>query len=264
MARRKKRSEEAVEEEIKESVVETTEAEEVTPTSESESESKPVQEPTPEPEPEPEPDPEPEPEPEPEPQPTPEPAKPQKKPRKTIKELKEEAINSDPDVSAAIEWMTKLYENEVDKIGAPYWTHPLTVSVQAKKLAEKAGLNSKIVVLSALLHDVVEDGHATIPEIEYLYGKEVAKNVDILTKNPNLTYLEYIKNVIASGSKIALAVKWADIIHNTNPVRMSKLKPIDKARLSKKYGNARKLIENVSPLLKEAGEKIDKKRQAKA
>ena len=181
-----------------------------------------------------------------------------------MKELKDEAIDSDKDISDALEWITKLYENDVDKIGAPYWTHPLTVSVRAKKLAQKAGLDEKTTVISALLHDIVEDGHATIPEIEYLYGKDVAKNVDILSKDPNLTYLEYIKDIIASGSKVALIVKWADIIHNTNPVRVSKLKPADKARLAKKYGNARKLIENVSPFLKEAGEQIDRKRKAKA
>lgn len=182
----------------------------------------------------------------------------QRKPMKQrLHAVKEEMMQEYGD---AIEWMTALHEGDVDKNGAPYWTHPLIVSIRAKKLAEKFGLPVKTVVISALLHDAVEDGHTSLSQVEARFGKDVAKIVGILTRNPNLTYMEYVKDIIASASKVAVLVKWSDLIHNTNPARMSKLNPKDKARLSKKYGNARKLIESVYPALKEEGRKIDSER----
>lgn len=162
----------------------------------------------------------------------------------------------------AIEWMTAKHEGQTDKNGVPYWTHPLIVSVRVKSLAKAAKLDVKTAVLSALLHDIVEDGHASLQEVEYRYGKTVAKIVDILTRDPNLTYMEYIKNVVSAGDKTALIVKWADIAHNTNPSRVAKLKEKDRNRLIRKYSNARKLIENAYPFLKEMGRKLDQKRKS--
>lgn len=189
--------------------------------------------------------------------------KPKEKPveRKKSKTLvKDELMQEYGD---AIEWMTAKHEGQTDKNGVPYWTHPLIVSVRVKALAKAAKMDVRTAVLSALLHDVVEDGHASLQEVEYRYGKMVAKIVGILTRDPNLTYMEYIKNVVSSGNKMALIVKWADIAHNTSPNRVAKLKEKDRNRLSRKYANARKLIENAYPFLKEMGRKLDQKRKSR-
>src|SRR5690606_39461828 len=66
------------------------------------------------------------------------------------------------------------------KSGEPYIYHPIAV---AQIVVEEIGLGTTAIV-SALLHDVVEDTDMTIAQIERMYGKKVAKIIDGLTKFP--------------------------------------------------------------------------------
>jgi guanosine-3',5'-bis(diphosphate) 3'-pyrophosphohydrolase len=62
--------------------------------------------------------------------------------------------------------------------GEPYIYHPLAV---AQIVVEEIGLGTTGIV-SALLHDVVEDTDMRIEDIDRLFGKKVAKIIDGLTK----------------------------------------------------------------------------------
>lgn len=62
--------------------------------------------------------------------------------------------------------------------GEPYIYHPLAV---AQIVVEEIGLGTTGIV-SALLHDVVEDTDTTIEQIDKLFGQKVAKIIDGLTK----------------------------------------------------------------------------------
>ena len=64
------------------------------------------------------------------------------------------------------------------KSGEPYIFHPLDVALIC---VEEIGLGTTSIV-SALLHDVVEDTDATIEDIEKDFGGKVAKIIDGLTK----------------------------------------------------------------------------------
>src|SRR5690349_3161157 len=64
------------------------------------------------------------------------------------------------------------------KTGEPYILHPLAV---AQIAAEEIGLGTTAIVC-ALLHDVVEDTHLTLEDIESQFGKKVASIIDGLTK----------------------------------------------------------------------------------
>ena len=64
------------------------------------------------------------------------------------------------------------------KSGEPYIFHPLDVALIC---VEEIGLGTTSIV-SALLHDVVEDTDATIEDIENDFGGKVAKIIDGLTK----------------------------------------------------------------------------------
>lgn len=183
------------------------------------------------------------------------------KQRKSLNEIKEEAKSGDKDIADALEWMEILHKDDVDKAGAPYWLHPIAVMMTVKKIVAKSDLDEKTAAIAALLHDVVEDGHSTIPKIQARFGKAVADAVKVLTRDPKLTYMEYVAKVIASGSRTALAVKWADVMSNSSPRRLAKLSESDRNSLSKRYGNARKILEKAWPLLKQMGEMIDLKRK---
>jgi GTP diphosphokinase / guanosine-3',5'-bis(diphosphate) 3'-diphosphatase len=64
------------------------------------------------------------------------------------------------------------------KSGEPYIFHPLAV---AQICVEEIGLGTTSIV-SALLHDVVEDTDIELADIERIFGKKVAKIIDGLTK----------------------------------------------------------------------------------
>ena len=66
------------------------------------------------------------------------------------------------------------------KSGELYIYHPIAV---AKICAEEIDLDVKSVIC-AILHDTVEDTYLTLGDIEELFGTEVSKIIDGLTKNP--------------------------------------------------------------------------------
>ncbi|MEC8462541.1 MAG: HD domain-containing protein, partial [Pseudomonadota bacterium] len=61
--------------------------------------------------------------------------------------------------------------------GDPYFSHPVEVA----EILTEYRLDTAAIV-TGLLHDTVEDTVATIEEIEFLFGEEVAKLVDGVTK----------------------------------------------------------------------------------
>ncbi len=64
------------------------------------------------------------------------------------------------------------------KSGEPYIFHPLTV---AEICVEEIGLGTTSII-SALLHDVVEDTDIELADIERMFGKKIARIIDGLTK----------------------------------------------------------------------------------
>ena len=160
-------------------------------------------------------------------------------------------------IEKAYRFARRAHEGIRRRSGEPYILHPIAV---ATIVSQEIGLGSRS-ICAALLHDVVEHGHATVQQIEARFGKPTARIVSLLTRDPNLTYMEYIAKIVASGSREALAVKWADLIVNTDPKRLAKLPEADRNSLSKRYGNARKMVEKAWPFLKGIGERIDLKRK---
>jgi len=102
--------------------------------------------------------------------------------------------------------------------GDPYFSHPLEVAGILTEL--KLDGNT---IATALLHDVVEDTVATIPEIEELFGQKVAELVDGVTKLSKIELQteserqaeNFRKFVLAMSNDIrVLLVKLADRLHN--------------------------------------------------
>lgn len=66
----------------------------------------------------------------------------------------------------------------------------------------------------AYLHDVIEDTNVKYEELKEIFGDGIANTVMILSKTPGMSYIDYIKGIIASHNEVALYVKLADL--NTN------------------------------------------------
>lgn len=104
------------------------------------------------------------------------------------------------------------------KSGLPYIVHPIAV---AKIVAYEIGLGTEAVV-TALLHDVVEDTHYTIEDIENTFGKKIAYMVDGLTKIDDVFDTEITKQaenfkkmlLTLSDDIRVIIIKIADRLHN--------------------------------------------------
>jgi GTP diphosphokinase / guanosine-3',5'-bis(diphosphate) 3'-diphosphatase len=81
-------------------------------------------------------------------------------------------------IRKAFNLAVSAHEGMRRKSGEPYIFHPLAV---AEICVDEIGLGTTSII-AALLHDVVEDTDYSIEDIEYVFGKRVAKIIDGLTK----------------------------------------------------------------------------------
>ncbi len=128
-------------------------------------------------------------------------------------------FNADEDtLNRAYVYSMKAHGKQIRASGDPYFSHPLEVA----GILTDYKLDSASII-TALLHDVVEDTPATAAEIKDIFGDEVARLVDGVTK---LTRIElqsdqakqaenFRKLVLAMSDDIrVLLIKLADRLHN--------------------------------------------------
>jgi GTP pyrophosphokinase len=120
----------------------------------------------------------------------------------------------------------KAHGSQSRASGDPYFSHPLGVA----EILTRMKLDGASIV-TALLHDTVEDTDATLEQIEQLFGKEIARLVDGVTKlsrlelqSDNTKHAEnFRKLVLAMSDDIrVLLVKLADRLHNMQTLHFIK------------------------------------------
>jgi len=138
-------------------------------------------------------------------------------------ELVERVASYIPDLNE--EQLNRAYVYAMDKhrhqkraSGAPYFSHPLEVAAIVTDL--KLDQDS---VIAALLHDTIEDTDATRKEIDAMFGGNVGRLVDGLTKLKRIDLVskksrqgENLRKLLLAISKDVrvLLVKLADRLHN--------------------------------------------------
>ena len=156
----------------------------------------------------------------------------------------EEALNR------AYVFAMQAHGSQKRESGDPYFSHPIEVAGILTDL--KLDGNS---IITALLHDVVEDTGTSLGELEDLFGRDISRLVDGVTK---LTRLElqseqtrYAENfrklVLAMSEDIrVLLVKLADRLHNMRT--LASVKSEDKRRRV-----ARETMDIYAPLAERIG-----------
>lgn len=126
------------------------------------------------------------------------------------------------------------HKDQLDKAGLPYIFHPFHLAEQ---------MRDETSVCVALLHDVAEDTSVSFEDMESQgISCRVIDALKILTHDSSVSYTDYIQKVKDSGNKVAIAVKLADLRHNSDTSRLSIVDEKAVARL-KKYKVAIDILE---------------------
>jgi len=170
-------------------------------------------------------------------------------------ELVERVLGYDPDADEAA--LNRAYVYTVQKHGTqkrasgdPYFSHPVEV----------AGLMTDLqldeqTIITALLHDTVEDTLATIDDIEDNFGNEIARLVDGVTKLSKIEQMAENEREAENLRKFLLAmsedirvllVKLADRLHNMRTLHFIK-SPEKRQRI------ARETMDIYAPLAERVG-----------
>ncbi len=143
-------------------------------------------------------------------------------------ELVEKVRSYDPDadediINRAYVFAMKAHGAQKRASGDPYFSHPVEV---AYKLTQyKLDVAS---IVTALLHDTVEDTEVTLDDIEASFGKEIRQLVDGVTKfsrlegkSENLKQAENFRKLLIAMSEDlrVLLVKLADRLHNMETLK---------------------------------------------
>ena len=136
------------------------------------------------------------------------------------RELKPLSPAEEADILRAYRMAKTAHAGTRRKSGEPYIFHPLAVALIAVK---EVGLGP-IAVISALLHDVVEDTDITLDELQMVFGERVARIVDGVTKIDDVMVIQQAESKQAENyRKILLSMcndayviflKLCDRLHN--------------------------------------------------
>ncbi len=140
---------------------------------------------------------------------------------KSLLKLSYQALNESDKVliRKALDIAIDAHSDQIRKSGKAYIFHPISV---AKIVASKIGLDAPSIA-SALLHDVVEDTRYSINKIDEIFGQEIAKIVDGLTKISKLKKEKILSIQAENFRKMLLTlnddirvilIKIADRLHN--------------------------------------------------
>jgi len=129
-------------------------------------------------------------------------------------------------INRAYVFSMKAHGSQLRASGDPYFSHPIEVAgILAEMKLDSAS------IITALLHDTVEDTVATLEDIERLFGPEIARLVDGVTKLSRLELQSdqtkqaenFRKLVLAMSEDIrVLLVKLADRLHNMRTLHFLK------------------------------------------
>jgi len=158
--------------------------------------------------------------------------------------------SADPDwIKRAYTYSSVMHAQQKRASGEPYVIHPLNVAMIVARLRlDQAS------IITALLHDVVEDTTISLEQLEAAWGQEVAQLVDGVTKVSKITFSSreekqaenFRKMIIAMSRDIRVVlIKLADRLHN--------MRTLDHLSLRQQIEISRETVEIYAPIAHRLG-----------
>ena len=153
-----------------------------------------------------------------------------------VEKIKSYDPGADEDaINRAYVFAMKAHGSQKRASGDPYFSHPIEVAgILTQYKVDTA------TIVTALLHDTIEDTEATYDEIERMFGEETARLVDGVTKLTRINFVSdkakqaenFRKFLLAMSEDIrVLLVKLADRLHNMRTLQYVK-KPESRQRIA--------------------------------
>jgi (p)ppGpp synthase/HD superfamily hydrolase len=130
-------------------------------------------------------------------------------------------------INKAIYWARKYHGDQKRKSGEPFYSHPLEVAYMISDYNLKTD-----VIVTSILHDIVEDTEVTVGMIHGSFGQRIAEMVDRLTRDrpdgSKLSIEQVLNKIYEKQDEEVLLIKLFDRLHN--------LDTLDSTTLQKQLG----------------------------
>lgn len=152
-------------------------------------------------------------------------------------------------VRRAYEFSAKAHAGQMRRSGEPYLQHPLAVAGILTSLRSDVAA-----IVAGLLHDTLEDTLAKPDELEQLFGKEIVRLVDGVTKIGKIQFRNYEEKQAENFRKMVLSmaddirvvlIKLADRLHN--------MRTLEHLHEAKRQQIAQETLEIYAPLANRLG-----------
>ncbi|MES4785919.1 MAG: GTP pyrophosphokinase, partial [Nitrospiraceae bacterium] len=152
-------------------------------------------------------------------------------------------------VRRAYEFSAKAHAGQMRRSGEPYLQHPLAVAGILTLLRSDV-----TAIVAGLLHDTLEDTLAKPDELEQLFGKEIVRLVDGVTKIGKIQFRNYEEKQAENFRKMVLSmaddirvvlIKLADRLHN--------MRTLEHLHEAKRQQIAQETLEIYAPLANRLG-----------
>ncbi|KJV73853.1 guanosine polyphosphate pyrophosphohydrolase [Orientia tsutsugamushi] len=120
------------------------------------------------------------------------------------------------EVTKAIKYAKKYHGQQKRDTGEPYYIHPLEVACTVAEYSFETDT-----IITAILHDTLEDTTLTKEKIAKVFGVKIAEQVFDLTRirnNKKISSREMIKILRQQNKKDLLLIKLCDRLHNIQTV----------------------------------------------
>ena len=162
------------------------------------------------------------------------------------------------DLEKAIQLAVKAHTGQMDEDGMPHIVHCFTVMANVQKEANRTAIEGVSVgelLISAVLHDTVEDSSVTLAEIRSMFGAHpeggktigevVAEIVDAVSRRKDESYRDFIYRAKAHPG--ARLVKIADLLANMGRLNTIPAKKASwRNKLEFKYATALSVLNDSS------------------
>lgn len=134
-------------------------------------------------------------------------------------------------IQSALQLATEWFRDKTDKFGRPVMLHSIAVGLM--------GRTDDLTVVG-LLHDILEDTDCPAETLYDKFPRQIVNTVKLLTRDPVIPYMKYIRSIAESGDKLAVEVKLNDLRHN-----MLRAGSDDMYSLTTRYEQAFKILSEV-------------------